>query len=158
MIGRRLTLLALSAALLAWPGTLRPAPARAMEHGKMSGMGGMRGDPMMDRMMTGMSAAEKQHLRTHMMNMRPAQRKKMMDRMMRMTAAQRRRKVQQMMKGGPSGGMMHDHGMMQHGTSKSKTQATGKSHAGPKKTAPKKRATKAGKMTGHDKEHSGHGE
>jgi peroxiredoxin len=111
---RRLTLLALGATLLTWAGTGLPTAAQD----KHTGHGGTKQsahgahDPMMDRMMAGMSAAEKKHMRGHMAQMSAADRKMMMDHMMRMSPAERRKMAQQMMKGGGMGGMMHGHGKM----------------------------------------------
>jgi peroxiredoxin len=122
---RRLTLFALGATLLTWAGTGLPAA-----EDKHAGHGGTKQsahgahDPMMDRMMAGMSAAEKQHVRGHMAQMSTAGRKMMMDHMMRMSPAERRKMVQKMMKGGSMGGMMHGHpGMGGH-------DVRGKSHDG----------------------------
>jgi peroxiredoxin len=122
---RRLTLFALCAALLTWAGTGLPAA-----EDKHAGHGGTKQsvpgahDKMMDRMMAGMSAAEKNYLRGHMAQMSAAHRKMMMDHMMRMSPAERRKMVQMVMKGGGMGGMMHGHGTM------GGDGADGKSHGG----------------------------
>lgn len=64
---------------------------------------------MMERMMAGMSAAEKKHMHAHMGKMSAPERKKMMDRMMKMKPAERRKMARKMMKGhaGKSSGGGH---------------------------------------------------
>jgi peroxiredoxin len=117
---RRLTLLALGATLLIWARTGLPA-APEDKHAGHGGAKQTARDPTMERMMAGMSAAEKKFIREHMATMPAAHRKMMIDHMMRMAPAERRTMVQQMMSGG-MGAMMHGHGGMDgHG-------AGGKSH------------------------------
>jgi peroxiredoxin len=122
---RRLTLFALGATLLTWAGTGLPAAENKQAgHGRTKQSAHRVHDKMMDRMMAGMSAAEKKYMRAHMAPMSAADRKMMMDHMMQMSPAQRRKMVQMMMKGGGMGGRMHGHGGMGgHG-------ARGKSHGG----------------------------
>jgi peroxiredoxin len=125
-MSRRLTLFALAATLLTWAGTGLPAAPEDKHAGHSGTKQSAHGahDQMMDRMMVGMSAAEKKHIREHMAQMGPVGRKMMMDHMMRMSPAERRKMVQQVMKGGAMSGMMHGHGGMGgHG-------AIGKSHGG----------------------------
>jgi thiol-disulfide isomerase/thioredoxin len=123
---RRLTPFVLGAALLTWAGTGFPA-ATGDKHAASSGTKQTaRGahDKAMDRMMAGMSAAEKQYMRGHMTQMSADHRKMMMDHMTQMSPDQRRRMVQQLMKGAGTVSMMHGHGGMGgHG-------ASGKSHGG----------------------------
>ena len=74
-------------------------------------------DKKMNMVMGGMSAAEKNYLRSHMAKMSTPQRAMILGHMTKMSAAERRKIVQQMMKGG-GGGMQHgggQHGGMQHG-------------------------------------------
>jgi peroxiredoxin len=132
---RRLTLFALGAALLTWAGTGLPAAEE-----KHAGHGGTKQsahgahDPMMDRMMAGMSAAEKKFIREHMAQMSAAHRKMMMDHMLQMAPAERRKMVQHMMKGG----MRHGHGEMGgHG-------ASGNNHGGTNHSKPPSGKAKSG--------------
>src|SRR5262249_53661969 len=99
---QRLTLLALGATLLTWAAAGFPATAqdKHASHGGTKPSTQDAHDPVMDRMMAGMSAAEKQHIREHMATMSAADRKMMMDHMLQMPPAVRRKMVQQMMKGG----------------------------------------------------------
>lgn len=67
---------------------------------------------MMERLMAGMSAAEKKHMHAHMGKMSAPERKKMMDRMMKMKPVERRKMAQKMMQGhgahgSKSGGSSH---------------------------------------------------
>lgn len=141
---RGLAFFALSAALLTGAGTGLPAASedrRAGHSGTKQSAHGARGarDPMMDRMMAGMSAAEKKYMHGHMAKMSAAHRKMMMDHMMQMPPAERRKVVQQMMKGGGMAGMMHGHGGSGgHG-------ARGKSHGGTDHSKPPSGKAKSGK-------------
>jgi peroxiredoxin len=125
---RRLALFALGATLLTWAGTGLLAAAEDKHAGRDGTKQSTHGahDPMMDRMMAGMSAAEKQHVRGHMAQMSAAHRK-MMDHMMRMPPAERRKMVHQLMKGGMGG----------HG-------ARGKSHGGTEHSKPPSGKAKSG--------------
>ena len=96
---RRWIPLALGAALLTW-GAAIPAAAQDKHRSHSATKQGAHGghDKMMDRMMAGMSAAEKKHMHGHVAKMSAAERKKMMERMMRMSPAERRKMAQKMMK------------------------------------------------------------
>jgi peroxiredoxin len=124
---RRLTALALGAALLTWLDTGWPTAAQDKHtgHGGTKQSASAAHGPMMERMTAGMSAAEKKYLREHMAQMSAAHRKMMMDHVMQISPAERRKIVQEMMKGGGMGGHGHmeshgAHGWSSGGTSHGK--------------------------------------
>ena len=86
-----------------------PVIAGQMEgHGGHEGMSGMKGmskskksgmdmHAMMEKMMAGMSASEKNDVRQHMAHKKPAERKAMMDKMMKMSPVERKKTMHNMM-------------------------------------------------------------
>jgi len=92
---RRLTLIAFGAALLTSAGAGLPAAAEDKHGGHGGAALGAHGDH--DKMMAGLSAAQKQRMHAHMAKMSAADRKKMMDHMMRMSPAERRKMADKMM-------------------------------------------------------------
>lgn len=134
---RRWTPLALGATLLTWAGAGLPTAAQDRHTGHGDTKPGAPGAH--DRMMAGMSAAEKQHVHGHMARLSAADRKKLMDRMMRLSPAARRKLVLEMMQGGGTDGTVHGHGIVSgHGAHAAHGKSGGgASHASPPSGMPK---------------------
>jgi peroxiredoxin len=109
----RWTQIGLGAALLA--GAVAGLPAAAQHHppGHRAAAQHARGvdQKTLTRLLSGLSAAEKQFVQRHLAAMPPEHRPMMVTHMLKMPAAQRRNMVQQMLKGGGIGGhTMHGPG------------------------------------------------